>query len=102
MAKVIVIGDGPAGLSGALFLAKNGHEVVIYAQGQRRHALRPAAQLPRRLANMPGTDCLRIVRDQLRHGAQLRDDGVSEVTAPARASPCVRGRREDSLEERLS
>ncbi|MFZ5895386.1 MAG: NAD(P)/FAD-dependent oxidoreductase [Myxococcota bacterium] len=30
--RVIVIGDGPGGLSAALFLAKNGQEVTVYGQ----------------------------------------------------------------------
>ena len=32
MASVIVIGDGPGGLSAALFLAKNTQEVTVFAQ----------------------------------------------------------------------
>jgi thioredoxin reductase len=30
MAKIVVVGDGPGGLSAALFLAKNGHEVTVF------------------------------------------------------------------------
>lgn len=32
MANILIIGDGPAGLSAALFLAKNGHRVTVLAQ----------------------------------------------------------------------
>ncbi len=30
MASVAIVGDGPGGLSAALFLAKNGHEATVY------------------------------------------------------------------------
>ena len=34
MAKTIIVGDGPGGLSAALFLAKNGEEVVVYGKDE--------------------------------------------------------------------
>lgn len=34
MAKVTIVGDGPGGLSAALFLAKNGHEVKVFGQDE--------------------------------------------------------------------
>jgi len=32
MADVLIVGDGPGGLSAALFLAKNGHTVCVRAR----------------------------------------------------------------------
>jgi thioredoxin reductase len=32
VARIIIVGDGPGGLSAALFLAKNGHTVTVYGQ----------------------------------------------------------------------
>jgi thioredoxin reductase (NADPH) len=34
MPRTIIVGDGPGGLSAALFLAKNGHDVVVYGQNE--------------------------------------------------------------------
>jgi thioredoxin reductase (NADPH) len=34
MARIIIVGDGPGGLSAALLLAKNGHTVSVYGQDQ--------------------------------------------------------------------
>lgn len=34
MSSVIIVGDGPGGLSAGLFLAKNGHEVTLFGTDQ--------------------------------------------------------------------
>lgn len=41
MARIAVVGDGPAGLSAALFLAKNGHETTVFGDDDSlmEHAL---------------------------------------------------------------
>jgi len=70
---VIVIGDGPGGLSAALFLAKNGLKVAVY--GEDKTAMHWA--LVRNYLGLPeilGSDFQRIARQQVtRHGAQLLD-----------------------------
>ncbi|MFQ5517522.1 MAG: hypothetical protein ACE5E8_08090 [Acidimicrobiia bacterium] len=40
MATVAIVGDGPGGLSGALFLAKAGHETAVFGTDETvmRHA----------------------------------------------------------------
>lgn len=80
MVKTIVVGDGPAGLSAALFLAKNGCETIVYAQdGTAMHY----AQLYNYLGipEVAGSDFQRVAREQVTaQGAQLRDDEVTEVS----------------------
>lgn len=79
MASIAVIGDGPAGLSAALFLAKNGQDVTVYGKDETamHHAL---------LFNYLGIDEIagsefqeRARAQAQRHGADLVDDRVTDV-----------------------
>jgi thioredoxin reductase len=76
---VIVVGDGPGGLSAALFLAKNGHEVTVF--GQDKTAMN-FAYLHNYLGipEIAGTDFQRIARDQVTgFGARVRDEAVTAI-----------------------
>ena len=79
MARIAIVGDGPAGLSAALFLAKNGHETTVYGQDQTpmHYAhLRNYLGVP----DDPGPDFQQRARAQVsHHGATLRDAEVTEV-----------------------
>jgi len=89
MAKVIVVGDGPAGLSAALLLAKNGHEVVVYAQDQTPMHY---AELHNYLGIpvIDGNDFQKIARNQVAgYGAMLREEQVTGI-APDGAGYVVR------------
>jgi thioredoxin reductase (NADPH) len=80
MARVVVIGDGPAGLSAALFLAKNGQEVVVYAQDDTAMHY---AQLHNYLGirEIRGSAFQDIAREQVTgFGAELREAAVTNVT----------------------
>jgi thioredoxin reductase len=81
MADVIVIGDGPGGLSAALFLAKNGLDVVVF--GQDKTAMHYA--LLRNYLGLPeilGSEFQAIARKQATDlGASVREGRVEKVAA---------------------
>jgi thioredoxin reductase len=81
MAETIVIGDGPGGLSAALFLAKNGMPVVVLGQDKTamNHArLRNYLGIP----DILGSDFQNTARQQVTDlGARLRDERVEGVAA---------------------
>ena len=64
MVDVIVVGDGPGGLSAALFLAKNGTDVVLY--GQDKTAMHWA-----QLRNYLGVEA--------QHGSKFQDTARKQV-----------------------
>lgn len=81
MARVSIVGDGPGGLSAALFLAKNGHEVKVF--GQDKTAMN-FAYLYNYLGipEIAGTSFQSIAKRQVRDvGATLVDEEVTSVSA---------------------
>jgi thioredoxin reductase (NADPH) len=81
MPDVIIIGDGPGGLSAALFLAKNQQDVVVF--GDDKSAMHYA--FLRNYLGIPeihGAEFQRIARAQVAAlGARLREDRVRELAA---------------------
>ena len=79
MPDVIVIGDGPGGLSAALFLARGGKDVVVF--GQDKTAMHWA--LLHNYLGLPeihGSDFQRIARQQVgSFGGKLRDDRIDAL-----------------------
>jgi thioredoxin reductase (NADPH) len=77
---VVIVGDGPGGLSAALFLAKNGLSAVVY--GQDKTAMH-WAQLRNYLGvnEIHGSEFQKLAREQaVRWGALLRDHHVTAVS----------------------
>lgn len=79
MARIAIIGDGPGGLSAALFLAKNGHEALVYGDDKTavHHAhLHNYLGLP----DTPGTDFVATARAHTEsHGARFLDERARDV-----------------------
>jgi thioredoxin reductase len=81
MPDVIIIGDGPGGLSAALFLSKAGKDVVVF--GQDKTAMH-AAMLYNYLGidQISGSDFQARARKQVEgRGAKLRSERVTEIAA---------------------
>ncbi|NOK58447.1 MAG: FAD-binding protein [Chloroflexi bacterium AL-W] len=79
MAKTIVIGDGPGGLSAALLLAKKGVEVAVF--GKNETAMH-YAMLYNYLGipAMTGTEFQEVARKQVQEvGATLYDQQVTQI-----------------------
>jgi len=79
MTRVAIVGDGPGGLSAALFLAKNGHEVAVFGQDKTamNYAyLRNYLGLP----EVDGTQFQAVARRQVSdQGGVLHDEEVTEL-----------------------
>jgi thioredoxin reductase len=82
--KIGIVGDGPGGLSAALFLAKAGHEVVVFgrdATAMNYAYLYNYLGLP----EIDGKEFQRVARDQAAsHGANLVDATVTAVERSGR------------------
>lgn len=78
---VVIVGDGPGGLSAALFLAKNGLKAVVY--GQDKTAMHWA--LLKNYLGLPeiaGTEFQKVARAQVAAlGAAIEDRRVDSVSA---------------------
>jgi thioredoxin reductase (NADPH) len=79
MTNIIIIGDGPAGLSAALFLAKNGHDVTVFGQDEtpmHYALLRNYLGVP----EITGSEFQKVARQQVQgFGANLKDEQISAI-----------------------
>ena len=83
MARVVIVGDGPGGLSAALFLAKNGQQVTVF--GTDRTAMH-YAYLYNYLGipEIAGSELQRIAKEQVSSfGARLMEATVEKVEVGA-------------------
>lgn len=79
MARVIIVGDGPGGLSAGLFLSKSGHDVTVF--GTDKTAMN-YAYLYNYLGipEISGTDFQSVARKQTaEHGATILDEEVRSI-----------------------
>jgi thioredoxin reductase len=79
MSDVAVIGGGPAGLSAALFTAKNGLETVVFDTGdtwmQKAHLFNYLG-----IRSVGGDEFMAVARGQTRdRGAEIRDEEAVEA-----------------------
>ncbi|MDE2998899.1 MAG: FAD-dependent oxidoreductase [Gemmatimonadota bacterium] len=79
MASVLIVGDGPGGLSAALFLAKNGMDVAVFGQNttpMHKAMLYNYLGIP----ELTGSEFQRISRNQVAaQGASIEDVQVAGI-----------------------
>lgn len=79
MTRVTIVGDGPGGLSAALFLAKNGHDVKVFGQDETamNHAyLYNYLGIP----EVDGTEFQKLAKSQVTaRGAEIIEEEVTSV-----------------------
>lgn len=100
MHDVVIVGDGPGGLSAALFLAKAGKSVIVFGADETpMHRAMLNNYLGRTEA--PGADFVTDARAQVaRHGAALRDERA-QVIEPRGDQWAVRGAVGDDVVARF-
>ena len=97
MSDVIIVGDGPAGLSAALFLAKNGQDVSVFGIDKTAmHSARLRNYLG--IPEITGSEFQKLAKAQVqKFGAKLQDQLVTTVekTAEGFAVTTESGERHD-------
>mgnify|MGYP002623427001 FL=1 len=93
MSSVVIVGDGPGGLSAALFLAKNKLQVTVFGQDQTAmHYAYLYNYLG--LPEIDGSDFQEIARRQVESfGATIRDEEVTAVSVANRFAISTDGGR---------
>lgn len=80
MSNVVVVGDGPTGLSTALLLSKNGIDVKVFGKNETRMHGAYLYNYPG-IKEIHGSEFIRITREQCEeHGTVLRDGRIVSVT----------------------
>jgi thioredoxin reductase (NADPH) len=83
MNGVIIVGDGPAGLSAALFLAKNGQDVIVFGINKTAmHSARLYNYLG--IPEIAGSNFQQVARAQVqKFGAKILDQLVTAIEKTA-------------------
>jgi thioredoxin reductase len=79
MALVLIVGDGPGGLSAALFLSKKGSEVTVFGQ-DKSDMHRAMVYNYLGIPEITGSEFQKIAREQVqKFGASIQDLQVTEI-----------------------